>query len=78
MKRIYETLAYSDYPICDNYWASTIQGTPSKYYPIKRAIRAEFAIVGGVMSSERFFIPLTKLSLKIEVRSLELPRPSYT
>lgn len=47
MKRIYESLAYSDYPIRENYWASTIQGTPSKYHPLQMAIRTDFAIVGG-------------------------------
>lgn len=47
MNRIYEPLAYSDHPIRESYWASTIQGSRPEYPSLQGAVRAEFAIIGG-------------------------------
>jgi glycine/D-amino acid oxidase-like deaminating enzyme len=47
MKRIYEPLAYSDHPIRENFWASTIAGSRPKYPSLQGAVRTEFAVIGG-------------------------------
>ena len=47
MKRIYEPLAYSDHPIRENFWASTIAGYRPKYPSLQGAVRTECAVVGG-------------------------------
>ncbi|CUH83297.1 NAD(P)/FAD-dependent oxidoreductase [Thalassovita mediterranea] len=47
MTRIYEDMAYSDRPIRDRYWDSTLEDTLPIYPALQGAASCDFAIVGG-------------------------------
>ena len=47
MKRIYEQLAYTDRPIRERYWDTTLPGPLTPHPTLAGDLRCEFAVIGG-------------------------------
>ncbi len=73
MKRIYEPLAYSDRPIRESYWVSTVQGSQPEYPALQDDKRADFAVIGGGYTGLSAALTLAEAGADVVLLDAQIP-----